>query len=869
MRGPKNKLNKASSQVKDRAVPFNACFAKTFQTPEGISKTGRTVYEHCLIVAEVAKELVARIPEKIAKKLFPRGFELAAGIHDVGKISPTFQKKILQNTHGFQPGDYPFLNIEPQLESLWGGHAGTSQICLDEINPGPYIPEISGQHHGFTPSTGLYTAQGKVLGGEVWQRERESFVEELKRELQTQWPEIKSPEQARLIAGVTSVADWIGSGAYFENPAKPWQDSISTALDRAGFISPRFRKNLDFKHIFGFSPYEIQEKLFIHTTGPGVYILEAPMGLGKTEAALYAAYQLLSNEKARGIYFALPTQLTSNKIYERFNTFLDAILDPGFKNRQALLLHGSAWLLHGSDMGEEGRPGGAWFNTGKRGILAPFAVGTIDQALMAAMNVKHGFVRAFGLSGKVVILDEVHTYDVYTGTILDALIKLLQHLSCTVIILSATLSRQRKQMLIGSKLEARDYPLVTAIKPGLTTIEDPVMDHSSVEVTIRFQTDDAPAKEIALDRAADGQQVLWIENSVEDAQRTYLSMAARAAELGVASGLLHSRFTPEHRREKENFWVSQFGKKGWETRGQQGRLLIGTQVLEQSLDIDADFLVTRFCPTDMLFQRIGRLWRHEGTPRHTRAKRQALLIMPDSSSLKKNPKTAFGVSGYIYNPYVLHRSLDVWGKCQTIRLPDDIRPLIEATYQEQEENGFMAELIYELENGTRYTKGKNALRQLAQITLSKEGKTLPETKAQTRYSEMESIDVLLLKDISAPPGKKETRLTLINGESVVLPWARYRLGQKEWKNKAVSLMNQIVKTGFKTAPIQIPRNWLEKIGLGNCLYIGKEEHDESLLRVALVDETGTLKGYQGAPVHDTRILQYRKDLGYCSMKQKE
>ena len=121
------------------------------------------------------------------------------------------------------------------------------------------------------------------------------------------------------------------------------------------------------------------------------------MGLGKTEAALYAAYRMLESRQASGIYFALPTQITSNKIFERFNCFLDRVLAEECQHR-SLLLHSNAWLLD-TDMGEDGRPGGAWFNQAKRGLLAPFAVGTIDQALMAAMNVKHGFVRAFGLAG--------------------------------------------------------------------------------------------------------------------------------------------------------------------------------------------------------------------------------------------------------------------------------------------------------------------------------------------------------------------------------------------------------------------------------------------------------------------------------------
>ncbi len=181
------------------------------------------------------------------------------------------------------------------------------------------------------------------------------------------------------------------------------------------------------------------------------------MGLGKTEAALYAAYQLLSNGQASGIYFALPTQLTSNKIYDRFNLFLEQILADNCEHR-SLLLHANAWLLD-TEMGEEGRPGGALvLISSKRGLLAPFAVGTIDQALMAAMNVKHGFVRAFGLAGKVVILDEVHTYDAYTGTIIDALIQLLTQLDCTVIVLSATLNQERRKELLCSHTSKYGIP---------------------------------------------------------------------------------------------------------------------------------------------------------------------------------------------------------------------------------------------------------------------------------------------------------------------------------------------------------------------------------------------------------------------------
>ena len=132
----------------------------------------------------------------------------------------------------------------------------------------------------------------------------------------------------------------------------------------------------------------------------------------------------------------------------------------------AFLLHGNAWLKQ-TQMGVESQPGGSWFEPTKHRILAPFGVGTIDQALMAVMNVKHGFVRTFGLAGKVVILDEVHSYDVYTGTLLNVLVCALRQLQCTVIILSATLSTDRRTELLGEAPTKHGYPQVSSIPLGL------------------------------------------------------------------------------------------------------------------------------------------------------------------------------------------------------------------------------------------------------------------------------------------------------------------------------------------------------------------------------------------------------------------
>ena len=853
-----------SGDVALRVVPRDSCPAKTFTLPNGDIRLGRSVPNHCQIVGEVAKEIIARLPRSLSDDLFPHGSHLVAASHDIGKVSPCFVEKLRQAcTPGMSQLDR-LPNVNPQLESTWGGHAGVSQLAAKALNAPKYVPEILGQHHGFGPPVRGFRAQDEVFGGPDWQLERQALVSELKARLCTDWPMVSSVPQALAIAGLTSVADWIGSGSFFEDPAIPWQNNISLALDDAGFISPTFRHGLRFEEVFDFQPRLAQQTLIEQVAGPGVYVLEAPMGLGKTEAALFAAYRMLETGRARGVYFALPTQLTSNKIFERFGSFLDRILTTDCQHR-SLLLHSNAWLFD-TEMGEEGRPGGAWFSQAKRGLLAPFAVGTIDQALMAAMNVKHGFVRAFGLAGKVVILDEVHTYDAYTGTLLDALVQLLRALKCTVIILSATLNHDRREQIVGGSLARDDYPLITAAINNSAIREVAVTVDSSQAVSIRLVGQDKVAIEEALERAVQGQQVLWIENTVAQAQDRYLDLAARASDLNIGCGLLHSRFTAEDRQAIENEWVSLYGKDGWGRRNQRGRILVGTQVLEQSLDIDADFMVTRFAPSDMILQRIGRLWRHAGTPRPASAICETWVLAPPLERAIISPMQEFGNTAFVYSPYVLCRSLEVWQGKQVLSLPLDIRSLIEQTYEQRSEIGPMARWLEELENGTRQRTGRNALRQLAMVTLAEAGSTLPESKAQTRYSDTDSIDVLLLRNLSILPEAMASQVTLLDGTQLILPWARHKLGKNEWRKLSATLMRQIVSVRAHDAPTQMPVESLKKFGLQHCFYLGSPEYDEAILRIGLVDRTGDLTSLPGHEMHAKHRLNYRSDIGYRVMK---
>ncbi|MBN1151248.1 CRISPR-associated helicase Cas3' [candidate division WOR-3 bacterium] len=843
------------SKTTQKVLPIDECLAKTVKQANGSVIKGVSVSIHCQIVGHIARELINRQPQWLRDTLFPKGSELVAAAHDIGKISPHFQEKIYSAV-----GDLIGVG-KAELDNTLGGHAAISQACIQDIDK-KFISQILGRHHGTSPNS-IGCSTDEIYGGIEWQKSRMNLLDDLKTIFDCDWPIVRDENQANAISGLVCVADWIGSCSLFDGfqPNEKidkisYYNLISKAVDNAGFVGFKVRQNLSFTDIFPFtkSPREAQTKLIQAVESRGVYILEAPMGIGKTEAALYATYKALSQGATTGIYFALPTQLTSDKIYDRMNNFLEKVLTEDCKFR-SLLLHSSAWLRD-TELGEEGMPGKGWFNSSKRGLLAPFAVGTIDQALMGVMNVKHGFVRTFGLAGKVVILDEVHSYDCYTGTIMDKLVQVLQALQCTVIILSATLTAERRADLLGQKSNETSYPLVSALPKKSASFYLPVKHIDSATVSVCVKNDFKEALEEAIIRAERGEQVLWIENIVAESQDRFKIIAARAQEcvVKIECGLLHSRFLRTDRKRNEEKWVNTFGKDGYDKRRECGRILVGTQVLEQSLDIDADFLITRICPTDMLFQRIGRLWRHREADelRPNTAKREVWILAP---SLKDNYNNLniWGKSEKVYMPYILYRSLDVWQKKQQVSLPKDIRPMLEATYAEQQEFGILNKCKADVEANRVKLAG------LARIGLSTAGQTLPESKASTRYSETESCEVLLIRKKYS----NETGITLVllNGKKLLLPQNVKRKDHREWRSLAAELQQNVVLVPAHLAPSTSPHQiqWLK-----DFVYLG--DRDESPFRVAIVREDGTLCGIDQGIALQSYELTYSEIYGYGARK---
>jgi CRISPR-associated endonuclease/helicase Cas3 len=713
----------------------------------------------------VAEALLQLLPQQL-RNLHPSGAATLASLHDIGKVSPGFQKKCpdwvirYPLPHGVYEGD----------------HAKVSQFTVREILGASALhpwAAIVGAHHGRLKGS---------LSPQPWEDERRRLAKELIAHFGA-LPD-KPAEEAVIwfTAGLITVADWTGSDEFYFLQDAAWdikerRRRAVIALRRNGWKRISIGKSLLFGQLFpGFRANALQDATINVLSRPGIYVVEGPMGFGKTEAALAAAYRLMETGQAGGLYFGLPTQITSNRIYERVQPFVDRVS----KDRQPVrLTHSASWLLDtepplrlrasspDSEGAEHIRVSRSWFASPKRALLAPFGVGTIDQSLLGIVAAKHFFVRQFGLAGKVVILDEVHTYDLYTSTLINALVKRLRELQCTVIILSATLTEKRRRELLGLSEDQTvnaTYPLVSGVAGPL--IEQPC-DPPPPKLIGVCAIAGGVLVEDAIARAQRGACVLWIRNTVDEAQETYRALQGANFQGGPPVALLHSRFPFFRREELEAEWMNRLGKDS--TNRPAGCVLVSTQVAEQSVDIDADLLITDLAPTDMLLQRIGRLWRHERSSRPS-AQPEVWIQTPSldddqlSNATEKELRQVLGKSARVYAPYVLLRSLQQWRKRTTINLPADIRPILEATYDEPSatEPAAWRELRLQLEAVKE--KLKNTADRVTRIWV--EPALDDEEDIQTRYSNYPMTQLLLAREVTLQDAYT-VRLKLLNGETVM------------------------------------------------------------------------------------------------------
>ncbi|EPT4466825.1 CRISPR-associated helicase Cas3' [Klebsiella aerogenes] len=536
------------------------------------------------------------------------------------------------------------------------------------------------------------------------------------------------------ISAAVVLADWTGSSTrFFPRVSQPmpleiyWRKAYSQAEQAMNVFPPAAAvapfTGIDALFPFIQHPTPLQQavlELDISQPGPQLFILEDVTGAGKTEAALILTHRLMSAGKAQGLFFGLPTMATANAMFERLAQSWLALYQPGALP-SLMLAHSARSLMDsfnqtiwsgdfsGSEEPDDAQPFSqgcaAWFaDSNKKALLAEVGVGTLDQAMMAVMPFKHNNLRLLGLDNKVLLADEIHAYDAYMSRILESLLEQQARSGNCVILLSATLSQQQRNKLVtafsrGSGYTAdapllgyEDYPWLTQVA-GQEIISRHVATRKEVErsVDIGWLDNEEACLARIEQSASEGRCIAWIRNSIDDAVRIYRQLLARGVIPAEKISLFHSRFAFYDRQRIETETLSQFGKRGCSLRA--GRVLIATQVIEQSLDIDMDEMISDIAPIDLLIQRAGRLQRHI-RDRHGRLKDggederaapQLMILAPewDDAPQEEWLTSTMRNSAYIYPDHgrlwLTQRVLRQQG---AIRMPQSARLLIESVYGE-------------------------------------------------------------------------------------------------------------------------------------------------------------------------------------------
>ncbi|MDA8094661.1 MAG: CRISPR-associated helicase Cas3' [Betaproteobacteria bacterium] len=701
---------------------------------------------HLLDVAACADAILAREPESTRHRLaavLGLPWEVAhpwllllIACHDLGKGCPGFQCK-WKNLSGLDAGPSPDTTVN---------HGFVSQVELRKLlielgwpeETAGLVADAVGCHHGErASSTTIERIEANpfrsTLGKPDWHRARRAIFEAL---IAVFAPTSSPTKRAlsgpdfMLLAGLTSFADWIGSNEAFFPFGAPedcddlaaWfnkrrEQNAEEALNQTAWLprTPLINSASAFGAVFGFKPRPLQQAMvdaLATLDRPAILLVEAPMGEGKTEAALYAHLELQRRLGHRGLYVALPTKATGNAMFSRVLKFLRS--QHCNRRLDLQLLHSGALLnddfqklklnsIYDAAQGGEVRAG-EWFTHKKRALLSEYGVGTIDQALLTILPVRHQFVRLWGLANRVVVFDEIHAYDAYTGTLLLHLLRWLLALDASVVLLSATLPPQiRRQLaeLVGQQPPEREaaYPRISVYQPGEAVRQLPFDADPKRRLSIRVEpvAADLAAIQAAFDaRLVDGGYALALTNTVQRAQDLYRDYGAgeplridgepigKRLSDSTEVYLFHARFPADARQRREDAVLKLFGPPDPDAPApRMGRkILIATQVAEQSLDLDFDLIATDLAPIDLLLQRAGRLWRHA---RGARPVSEPTLIV---AGLLEDPPPTFGRPLWwsaVYREDTLLRTRSLLRGKAFLQLPDDIDSLVASVYEEAAE----------------------------------------------------------------------------------------------------------------------------------------------------------------------------------------
>ena len=844
---------------------------------------------HMLDVGRVAQQLLSDQASPRWRKLLARALtadekELAnwlpwlVALHDIGKISAAFQEnnpgqRVRLLAEGFDFGNRSWDNTPY--------HAITSAVFAQDEAQAWSMPEklkqswadaLSGHHGQFTIPEVLRDARRRMqTEPAMWTDLRRQAAHRLKSVFQPQgtapWPSPANPSAATMaLTGFIILCDWLGSDEKYFRPSASvgWQEYLemngeaaAQLLNSADFfrqvVSPA---PVNFKELFSSlenpRPLQMAIDAIPETilSQPCLAIIEAPTGEGKTEAALALAHRLAQSHGTDELYYALPTTATSNQMHRRVEAYLQEQLA---LSGRVKLVHGQAFLTEDElpvDLlvnGDEGDHSAAtWFGSDlRKALLLPFGVGTVDQAELAALNVRYTVLRQVGLAGKVVIFDEVHAYDTYMTTIIQRLLNWLSALGTSVILLSATLPTRQRQKLIEAYLgegEQTSHPGMTYpslwVGSGQGTYQaTPPTSQPDRRIrldmrSLQFNDEQAKAKaEWLLQAVQNGGCACWITNTVDRAQEIFKALRTIVPiNMRDEIRLLHARMPHNQRQRLETEIVARYGPEG--ERPARG-IVIGTQVLEQSLDLDFDLMVSDLAPIDFLLQRAGRMHRHS---HHLRPQQYAQPGLWINLPRLENGDLQITTDTIIYPEYLLQKTWLALQECSEIQLPEQYRPLVEAVYSPEPPASDSPLVPAWRKLLSKQDKAESEARQriipepdaewsfcarMARVTFDENETSAAWIVAQTRLGE-ESLTVIPLEQ------KGRFGKLLSDGMLVDLDHPAKRSVQKQILQGSLRLSNRRAVQALKTLKADRPSLFLDSTRLRDCVPLWLENNQTDL-----------------------------------------
>ncbi|WP_030144817.1 CRISPR-associated helicase/endonuclease Cas3 [Spirillospora albida] len=751
--------------LRERLSPeARTVWAKHDRKSDGWLPLWRHLADSGAIAALLWDRWLPRQSQMVVAEALPCGLEDArrlaiwlAATHDVGKATPAFACQVDSLADKMRDAGLDMPLRRELSDRRLAPHGLAGQVLLREwlADQGwgraatlPFTV-VAGGHHGIPPTnedirtinTHRHLLRSPTCEP-IWRKVQREILDACAAMCGVEgrladWRDTKLTQPAQaLLSGLVIVADWIASNAdlfpYFPDAQNTSdEERIRAAWDGLALPEPWWpvEPNVSATKLFsarfdlppGAQVRPVQERaveMAREMAAPGLMVIEAPMGEGKTEAALAVAEVFAGRSKAGGVFIALPTMATGNAMFPRMLSW--ARRTPDGKRgtaRTVTLAHSKAALNDGfRDLMRAGRAlkgvevdgaSGEWHPRGdrravtselvahqwlrgrKKAMLASFVVGTVDQLLFMGLKSRHLALRHLAVAGKVVVIDEAHAYDSYMNSYLDRVLAWLGEYRVPVIVLSATLPAGRRRELVEAYArtahldvveEARGYPLLTAVAPERPAVVEevgPSGRRNDVRLEPLSDGVDVLADRLARELAGGG-CALVVRNTVDRVMETARVLRDRFGEGQVS--VAHARFVDLDRVAKDAGLLESFGPSG--ERRPSRHIVVASQVAEQSLDIDFDLLVTDLCPVDLLLQRMGRLHRHvRERPAGLRTAR-CLVAGADWDAVPVEPVKP---SQRIYSPHVLLRSAAALRPYlaeagRVVRLPEDISPLVQSVY---------------------------------------------------------------------------------------------------------------------------------------------------------------------------------------------